>query len=904
MKKSLLIRWAVIIVLIAAWCWSMFPVKDKDFLQEFRRLSEKQRTVLKQQAEKTNSIREKMASLQDKAGVDYKNLQQDLDKIRQAHRGQDPADVLKNWDELNRRIDNLMAGKAMDGGALPAGQLAYSSYKAVETAARGDSADLRTIRLSDFVKVPRQATASNKSVMRYVRLRTAGKLHLGLDLQGGTEFVVAFDKDKLTGNQTVEIVRDQILEILRNRLDKSGVTEPEIKALTDTSISIRMPSVDEGDKVGIRSTLREAAKLQFLLVAQNNATLVQEYESNPNFQNPPGLIRKEITDERNGEEYTQIVFLEQNPVPVRGEDVKAAYPTVNEFGRWSISMSFNDRGAQAFGEVTGANIGRQLAIMLDDTVYSAPTIQTAITGGNAEITGSFTVEEARRLAGVISSGNMPVSIDIESEFSTEPSLGSDSIRTGVWAAIIGLAIVFLFMIWYYHFCGFVADIALIVNTVLILGTMALTGATITMPGIAGIVLSIGMAVDANVLIYERIREELARGKHVESAITNGYNRAFSAIFDSNLTTLITCFFLYKFGSGSVQGFAVTLGFGVAVSMFTALFMTHAIFDLFTHNGWLKSLSMHEFGFLKGIDINFFKAQKALLTIAGAIIVIGIVGTLVRHRTVLGVDFAGGTQLSYECNGEAPNVAAVREYLKAEGLDGARVGYKRGQSGNTELEIVVKNLSDDVEVFSAKLDQKFPECKLDCGSVYNVGPSIGAKFRHDAMVAGLLSCIAVIIYLSFRFEFMYGIGAIVAIIHDVLAAGGLFIVFFNGQLSLTAIAALMTIIGYSLNDTIVIFDRVREMQANHKEMTYRQLVNGAINGSLSRTLITSLTTLFVVISLLILGGGVIFDFAIIMFFGCLCGTFSSNFIATSFVDRFHKFIQQDKNAARAAVTAKK
>ena len=186
----------------------------------------------------------------------------------------------------------------------------------------------------------------------------------------------------------------------------------------------------------------------------------------------------------------------------------------------------------------------------------------------------------------------------------------------------------------------------------------------------------------------------------------------------------------------------------------------------------------------------------------------------------------------------------------------------------------------------------------------MGPSIGAKFRHDAMVAGLLSCIAVIIYLSFRFEFMYGIGAIVAIIHDVIAAGGLFIVFFNGQLSLTAIAALMTIIGYSLNDTIVIFDRVREMQANHKEMTYRQLVNGAVNGSLSRTLITSLTTLFVVISLLILGGGVIFDFAIIMFFGCICGTFSSNFIATSFVDRFHKFIQQDKNTARAAVTANK
>ena len=905
MKKSLLIRWAVIIVLIAAWCWSMFPIKDKDFLQEFQRLSAKQIAVLKQQDEKAASIREKMASIQDKASVAYTNLQQDLDKISQAHRGQTPAEVLKNWDELNRRIDNLLAGKQMDGSALPEGQPAvtYSSYKAVETAARGDNADLRTIRLSDFIRVPRQSTASNKNVMRYVRLRTAGKLHLGLDLQGGTEFVVAFDKEKLNDNQTVEGVRDQILEILRNRLDKSGVTEPEIKALTDTSISIRMPSVDEGDKVGIRNTLREAAKLQFLLVATNNAALVQEYESNPNFQNPPGLIRKEMSEERNGEEYTEVIFLEQNPVPVRGEDVKAAYATVNEFGRWSISMSFNDRGAQAFGEVTSANVGRRLAIMLDDTVYSAPSINTAITGGNAEITGSFTVEEARRLAGVISSGNLPVSIDIESEFSTEPSLGSDSIRTGVWAAIIGLAIVFLFMIWYYHFCGFVADIALIVNTVLILGTMALTGATITMPGIAGIVLSIGMAVDANVLIYERIREELARGKHVETAITNGYNRAFSAIFDSNLTTLITCFFLYKFGSGSVQGFAVTLGFGVAVSMFTALFMTHAIFDLFTYNGWLKKISMMRLNFLADTNINFFKWMKPAFCLSAALVLVGIFGSIFKSGAVMGIDFAGGTQITYNCDGTEPDVAAVREFLNRDkGYDDVKVGYKRGQSGAKELEIVVPSslkLKEDVNEFSAALDERFPECKISQNSIYQVGPSVGSKFRKDSLVSALLSFIAIIIYLAFRFEFRYGIAAVAAVIHDVIVSAGIFIVFFGGQISLTVIAALMTIIGYSLNDTIVIFDRVREMQERRKDVTYRELMNLAINNTLSRTILTTITTLFVVVSLLIFGGGAIGDFALVMFFGLISGTYSTIFIATAIVAHWHKHTRQDGNDVSSA-----
>ncbi|MBO7741834.1 MAG: protein translocase subunit SecD [Victivallales bacterium] len=889
MKKSLLIRWAVILVITIAWCYSMFPMRDKSFLTEFRDAAQAQVAVLKDKAAKAEALQKQLDAATDKTSKEYADAARELARLNTECAGLSPAAALEGWDELNRRIDAMMSGEEK-----------YSEYKAVESAAKGNGAELHGIRLANYIKVPNQGgVPSNKVCQRYIRLRTAGKLHLGLDLQGGTEFIVGFDPEQVPEEQTTEMVRDQILEILRNRLDKSGVTEPEVKSITADTISIRMPSVDEGDKTSIRATIKEAAKLQFFLVATNNNELVQQYNSNQNFVNPVGVIRKEIIQEVNGMEEIEVIFLEQTPASVRGEDVTAAFATTDEYGRWSISMSFNGRGAADFAKVTGENVGRRLAIMLDDTVYSAPSINSAITAGNAQITGSFTLEEAKRLAGVISSGNLPVSIDIESEFGTEPKLGVDSIRSGIRAGLLGLAIVFIFMLCYYRFCGLVANIALIVNSILVLGTMALTGATITMPGIAGMVLTIGMAVDANVLIFERIREEQQRGKDLLYSISNGYSRAFSAIFDSNLTTLFTCFFLYKFGSGMVQGFAVTLAFGIIASMFTALFMSHAIFDLLTHNGWLKSISMGEFKIFKGSKFNFCKVMPKALIVAGVLVLLGLVGFFCKSGSVMGIDFSGGTQFSYTCDGEDPDVAQVREYLKKQGYDNANVGYKRGQSGNVELEIVVPAVKGDATAFHQALDKSFPQCKLDISSTYQVGPSVGAQFRNDSLRAALLSFIAIILYLAFRFELMYGVGAVVALCHDVIVAGGFFVAILGGQLSLTVIAAFMTIIGYSINNTIVIFDRIRETQAIRKDLTYSDMVNLAINSTLSRTCLTTLTTLFVVICLLVFGGGVIFDFAIVMLLGLIFGTFSSFFVAPAIVNHWHKHSVQDANTDKAA-----
>ncbi|MCQ2396488.1 MAG: protein translocase subunit SecD [Lentisphaeria bacterium] len=869
MKKSLLIRWIIILAVVIGWGISIFPMKDGDFLAEFNTRAQKTIDALQKDGAVTVT-------------------------------GIPASQALDEWKELNRRIECLKNGQDLSGNALENAER-YSAYKLVEIAARGDNETHRSIRLVNFVPVPHMNAVNNKTVMRFVRAKTAGKLHLGLDLQGGTEFVVSFSDENLPEGVTAENVRDQILEILRNRLDKSGVTEPELKGITSTDVSIRMPSVDEGDKTGIRATIKDAAKLQFFLVSNDNASLVAQYESNRDFVNPPNVIRKEMVEERNGEEITETIFLERQPAPVRGEDVKSAFPTTNEFGQWAISMSFNDRGAKAFGDVTGANVGRRLAIVLDDTCYSAPNIQGAITGGNAQSTGSFTLEEAKRLAGVISSGNLPVSIDISSEFGTEPSLGADSIQSGLFAGVLGLVIVLLFMLAYYRFCGFIADVALIVNTILVLGTMALLKATITMPGIAGMVLTIGMAVDANVLIFEHIREDLAKGHSVENAVKGGYAGAFWAIFDSNLTTLLTCWMLYIFGSGTVQGFAVTLAYGIIASMFTALFMTRAIFDLFIHNGWVKKLSMAEMSFLKNCNYNFVKLMKPAVILSITLVVISLVGSIIRGSSLMGIDFAGGTQLTYSCNGEEPDVAKVREYLSQQGYDTAKVGYKRGQSGETELEVVVPALKegDTPDVFSKNLDETFPQCEMTQGSIYQVGPSVGGKFRSDSCKAALFSFLLACIYLAFRFEWMYGVAAVVAVIHDVIVAAGLFFLVFQGELSLTVVAGFLTIVGYSLNDTLVTFDRIRADSETSQHLTYGPLINKALNATLSRTFLTTLTTLFVVVTLMIFGGGVILDFALVMLFGLICGTFSSLLISTSIIKRWHKHSAHDKVVAKKA-----
>ena len=573
-----------------------------------------------------------------------------------------------------------------------------------------------------------------------------------------------------------------------------------------------------------------------------------------------------------------------------------------------MSFELKREAAARFSELTATHIGRQLAIILDDELVSSPVIQSEI-GRNGQITGSFTLEEAKALASDLNAGALPAPLKIDSESKVDPTVGRDAISSGIQAAIIGFVLVALFMIFYYWYLGVIANVALLLDVILlptalflvahILGAFvedpSMAGAKVqlpvlTMPGIAGLVLTLGMAVDANVLIFERIREEFQRGAAVGKAVENGYARAFTAIFDSNLTTIITGVILFVVGTGPVRGFAITLTAGVAISMFTALVVTRLVFDHTVNPDSMKPFRMLHF--FKNAKYDFMKVTK--LTVGGsfAFIAVAIAIFFVRlsndRASVLSVDLTGGTSIVYNLKSEAkPAVADVRATLKEfdnaaiiqyqEGVGSTTLLVKTGETAETEKGSKVEN--KDVGAYVTKLlQEKFPDAALVPASVDEVGSMVGADLKKSGTYAVLFSLAAILVYVGFRFRFGFGLGALVALAHDALISLGLFSLC-GRQVSLIVITAVLTIIGYSVNDTVVVFDRIRELLRHDRRMSFYDLCNAAVNQCLSRTVVTSLTTFFAVAALFAFGDGSIFDFALIMLFGVAAGTFSSVFIAT-------------------------
>ncbi len=695
-------------------------------------------------------------------------------------------------------------------------------------------------------------------------------------------------------------MRDQIIEILRNRLDMMGLVEPEIKPVGANTISVRMPTLSEGAKSDIREILKQQANLQFFLVDPDNDRKVEEYRRDPaTFRPTPGYRYAEIEREDNGETVTDVIFIKKTAETLDGGEVSRALPAPSQFGSWwSVSLEFKSRGAKQFARITTDHVGERLAIVMDNKVYSAPNIKEPITGGQAEITGSFTFDEAKRLSGVIESGNLPVNIQIDSEFGTDPTLGADSIRSGIWAGVAGTIIVVIFMVWYYHFAGVVSIIALGANLLLILGTMTLSRATITLPGIAGMVLTIGMAVDANVLIFERIREELRNGKTIGNAIKSGYDRAFITILDSNLTTLLSAVILYQFGTGSLKGFGVSLGIGLVANLFTAVFVTRVIFDTYLASGRLKTLKMRTFKAVTECNYDFLAILKPAVVLSLVVCLISLVALVGRGRSCLSIDFAGGTEIAYEALGEEPSVGGVREFLTKQGYSDARVGYKfHGATGMRMLEVVLPKVSTDrtgqvdFKGIEQSMNAQFANAKIRQVRTTSIGNLVGAQFQWRAIWATVLCFVGIILYVSFRFEWAYGVASVVALVHDTLIAAGIYLLlgWHDGsrQLSLPVVAALLTIIGFSINDTIVTFDRIREALGLYRNKTYREIVNLSINQCLSRTALTSLTVLFTVLTLFIFGGGAINDFSLVMLIGTIVGTYSTVFVATALILVWHK-----------------
>jgi SecD/SecF fusion protein len=751
-------------------------------------------------------------------------------------------------------------------------------------------------------KVAENDPRPTRTILHRLQRESAGRIKLGLDLQGGTAFMVRLQNPEPVAadtNAPAEIDRramvEQAIEVLRKRVDAFGVAEPVIQPAGQDRILIQLPGLSEADIETARTTIEKAAYLEFRMVHPQSDELLRQGIIAPGYEK----LTLRRAPQQPGQPETVISYLVKKGAAkgLIGKYVARAGVTRDPLSNQPvIVMRFDSEGAKLFSEITSENVNKQLAIVLDGELYSAPVIQTPIRDGNAQISGgSMTLKEALDLSHILENP-LEAPLTIEEQRAVDPSLGKDSITSGIRASVIGVVAVSLFMLVYYLFAGVVANIALILNIIILLGVMCAVGTTLTVPGIAGIVLTIGMAVDANVLIYERIREELAAGKSLRSALTAGYGKAFGTIFDSNLTTLIASVILIFLGTGPVRGFGVALTIGVIVSMFTALMVTRLIFDKLMTAGMLKNLKMLHL--VRGSNIDFLKVAKPAFALSWAIILIGIGYGIYRGNQVMGVDFAGGDSVTFNYAQQIP-AERVRAALEEAKVGEVLIQYQQSQLNNVRSLQITAPFGKGEQVIQT-LKAKFPEAKFQPGATDRVGPVIGAEILRTAIISALLAMFGILVYVAMRYEFSFAVGAVIAIVHDILMTLGIF--FLSGrQLSAPIVAAVLTIIGFSINDTIVIFDRIREDLKLGLRGSFTDIINRALNQTLSRTIITSGTVFLATLSLYLFGGGVINDFAFTFLAGIVTGTYSSIYIASALVLWWHRG-ERPQNIGSGAVVA--
>ena len=806
-----------------------------------------------------------------------------------------------------------------------------------------------------------------------------------------------------TDEQVIEVIRAESesaisnsFNVLRNRIDRFGVTQPNIQKLGNSGrILVELPGVKEPERV--RKLLQGTASLEFWTtytneeiegyLAEANALLAELQAAEAETEAPAAeeaapaegdaLLAEELQQAEN-DAAAEAEMIRQNPLfsilqpsGARGHacigyahyadtaiinkyfampQIKQLFPpefkpmwTVkasamdpdqnifelvaikatsrdgkapldggvvtdarvqygNSGGSPEVSMTMNAEGANVWARMTKDNIGRQIAIVLDGMVYSYPNVQSEISGGSSQITGDFTLEEAEDLANVLKSGKLPAPATIIQEQVVGPSLGAESINAGLISFVIAFLLVLIYMLFFYRGAGLVADIALLCNVVLLFGTLVSFGAVLTLPGIAGLVLTLGMAVDANVIIYERVKEELRAGKGLSKAIADGYSNAYSAIIDGQITTLLTGIVLFIFGSGPVQGFATTLIIGIITSVLTSIFITRIIFDDRISKG--KSIAFDNKltrNFLQNSHVDFIGKKKIAYIVSGALILISLVSIFTKGFTY-GVDFTGGR--TYVVRFDQPVTAEdVRAAALAE-FDGAVEVKQFG--GESQMKITTQYLVEnesteaDAEVenklynslkgfFAADLTFEEFTSTLDNPngiiSSDKVGPTIANDITRDAIIAVIIALFVIFAYIAVRFRgWTWGLGGVTGLAHTALIVIGFFSLFsgilpFSLDIDQTFIAAILTIIGYAINDTVVIFDRIREYKELHPKADFRQNVNEALNSTLSRTMNTSLTTLVTMLAIAIFGGEVIRGLAVALILGIVIGTYASIFIAT-------------------------
>ena len=818
---------------------------------------------------------------------------------------------------------------------------------------------------------------------------------------------------KMTDDEVKPILEEEVkgsintaFEVLRSRIDRFGVTQPNIQRIGESGrILIELPGAKDIDRV--RKLLQSTAELQFWEVYTNqelsqfflsaNTTLAQILEvdevaveqdsaqakddeiddllgevkdsvdfetTNPLFsklfvrfpqtQNDISSIiatasikdtaaineylampevrtllpnelkyTKFAWDVKANNDFINLYALKSNrndQAPIQGDVISDASQVFDQMGaNPEVSMTMNSKGTKQWAKMTTANVGKFVAVVLDDYVYSAPRVNDAITTGRTSISGQFSIDEAQDLANALKSGKLPAAARIIQSDVVGPSLGQEAIDSGTYSFIIALIIVLLWMLFYYGKAGIFSDIALALNILFIFGVLTSFGAVLTLPGIAGIVLTIGMSVDANVLIYERIKEELNKGKGLKEAINDGFGGALSSILDANVTTLLTGIILYIFGTGPVKGFATTLMIGIVTSLFSAIFITRLLIEWYVNKDSKLTFNTNiTKNWFKDIDIDFLKKRKMSYMVSGIILVIGI-GSLFTNGLNYGVDFKGGRTYTvrFADNVSPPEIAnALKDAFESS------PEVKTFGSAN-QLKITTKYKIDDygVEVedeiqtllfngVSAYLPEGISyeqfkgsenEQKVGIMEFYMVGPTIADDIKQAAFWAIIGSLIVVFLYILLRFrKWQYSLGAVAAVFHDVLIVLSIFSLFykvlpFDMEIGQSFIAAILTVVGYSLNDTVVIFDRIREFDNKHPKWKYSRTVNSALSSTLGRTVNTSLTTLIVLLAIFLFGGDSIKGFMFALIIGVIVGTYSSLFIASPIMyDTSKKLDEKNKS----------
>lgn len=815
----------------------------------------------------------------------------------------------------------------------------------------------------------------------------AKSINFGLDLAGGTSITLQIDKSSLKDGEDIKDIQSQSLEIIRNRVDQYGLSEPQISPSGDDRILVELAGVDDSTA---KALVGSTAKLEFKILAESEKFtqvigLIDQYLtrqttdivgadssvadtaavkdstkkdsavaeksniSDDDLLAGAGAKAEEATDtakkaeasekaptsdvgvalssyymsfgnggfinEDNVEKVKKLLETEgvQKLIPrdvafafgsglepvsrdskikakrlyllkrraeMGGDDISDARPyrvgDGTNAGEVAVSLKFAGIGPKKFSAVTAANVGKQMAIVLDNQVISAPVIRDRIPNGEAQITGLDDMAEANRLAVVLRAGALKAPMNIIESRSVGATLGEENIVQGFGSGAIGLLICLIFMVAYYRLGGFIASIGMIINTLVTAAVMSVFNATLTLPGIAGFILVVGMSLDANVIIYERIREELKNGLSARAAVAKGYERAFSAILDSNLTTVLTGLILYKIGTGSVKGFGLTLTIGILTSLFCAITVTRAVLDWKLAKRDATTLSIGKgWNWLNNANIQIIPNRRKFGWIS-TILIIASIACIAIKGFDFSIDFTGGQVYTVQYQDDAKHERDLSSALSSANIEGAKVRTLGGTSANS-YQISVKS-SDNVAAFETSMAKAFEAANQKCEIVAkdSVGPTIGAELRLNAILSVILAWLGIALYVWFRFGKLglgFGVSAVLGLIHDTIITLGFISAFglsFDGAL----IASLLTMIGYSVNDTIVNFDRIRENTALFGSADFGKTINSSLNQCFSRTVITSLTTLFVCIILSVKGGSSIRDFGLVQCFGILIGTYSS------------------------------